>query len=224
MKLSPIKFTFLLLCIPVFLLPLTAQASVSYSFNVSEYPESLFHQPFQAELVVSDEAVDAGVAYLSDIEALTISGGATMPTTAPITMAHLHPAFLNLEILFSEDRNTITTMSAEIAPYMSPTDHWVYYFPNPPSSNLIVHEHLAFLSSHYIRLETTLLPVPPKFYLSYFSGEWQRQSAAFDIGKFISEQIACFPFCPWPWLIILSVILLAIFFGMMRKVNQTHNH
>ncbi len=212
------------MCIPVFMLPLTAQASVSYSFVLTEYPESLFHQPFQAELVVSAESVDAGVAYLSDIEALTISGGATMPATAPITMTHLHPAFQNLEIVFADDRNSISTMSAEIAPYMSPTDHWVYYFPNPPSSDLIVHEHLAYLSSHYIRLETTLLPVPPKFYFSYFSGEWQRQPAAFDIRKLISEQITCFPYCPWPWLIILFVILITFFFGMMRKVNQSHKH
>lgn len=204
--------------------PAISQASVSYVFSVTEFPESPFHQPFQAELVFSDEAVDAGVAHITDIESLAVSGGSSMPATDPVTMDYLHPAFVNLEVVFSDDRETISSLSAEISPYMNPNDHWVLYRPNPPSSDYFIHEHIVYLSNQYIRLETTLLPVPPKYYLSYFSGEWQRQHKYFDFSKFFAEQAACFPYCPWPWLSILFVILIAILFSIMRKVNTTHHH
>jgi hypothetical protein len=193
-------------------------------FSVTEYPVSPFHQPFQAELVFSDEAVDSGIAHISDIVSLSVSGGGSMPVAEPLTMIYLHPAFVNIEVLFSDDRETIRSLSAEIAPYMNPSDHWVIYLPNPPSSTFHIHEHIAYLSSQYIRLETTLLPVPPKYYFSYFSGEWKQQHQGFDFRAIFDEQIACFPFCPWPWLIILFVILIALLFGLMRKVKTTHNH
>jgi hypothetical protein len=208
----------------LFIIPAASQASVSYVFSVSEYPESPFHQPFQAELIFSDAAVDEGVADFSDIESLTISAGESMPELHPLTMSYLHPAFVNLRVLFSEDRETITSLSADITPHMSPTDHWVLYRPHPPSTELWIHEHLGYLSSHYVRLETTLLPVPPKYYFSYFTGEWQRYHKPFDFRQFMVEQAACFPFCPWPWLMILFVIFLAILFGIMKRGTSRRNH
>lgn len=221
---NPTKHRLSILALLFCMLPAISQASVSYVFSVSEYPASPFHQPFQAELVFSDDAVAAGVAHIADIESLALSGGTSMPTADPVTMDYLHPAFVNLEVIFSDDRETISSLAAEITPSMNPVDHWVLYRPHPPSSDFFIHEHIGYLSSQYVRLETTLLPVPPKYYFSYFSGEWQRQHEQFEFGKFFAEQIACFPFCPWPWFIILLVILIAVLFGIKRKVNAPHHH
>jgi hypothetical protein len=142
----------------------------------------------------------------------------------PLTLSHVHPAFTNWTIILSEDRNTVTSISAIITPQNSPINYLVLYQENPPHPALEVHENLCYVGSEYIRIETTLLPVPTEYRTSRFGGEWER--APVDRLLFIDhllESLTCFPFCPLPWVIIIIAIILPVLAGRIyrkRTVNR----
>jgi len=212
-----------LLLLPCFLpgpLLSAAHASVEYVFNVTDVPPETFHQPFSAELTVSDAAVAAGSATGADIESLRITAGTAISESNPLTLEHGHPAFVNLAVTFSESRDTIRAISAEITPHMAPNDYWLLYQSTPEHPTLDIHENLGYVAANYIRLETTLLPVPPTTTVSTFGGQWER---AFDCRicqlPFVRKFIACFPWCPLPWLMMAMIILVAV--GIWRLRART---
>lgn len=199
-------------------------ASVTYEFNVTEEPPDNFHKPLAATLTLSDSAVTSGQATNGDIESLVVTGGTAVREDNPVTLSHVHPAFINWTITLSEDRNRVTAISAIITPHNTPTDHLVFHQEDPPHPTLQVLENLGYVSSDYIRLETTLLPVPPQYHTSRFTGYWERA----PVGGFILliddllEMLACFPFCPLPWAIIIMVIILPLLAGLIIR-NRTIN-
>ncbi len=197
----------------------SVNAAVKYEFRVTEQPADDFHIPLVAELWLSNAAVTAGQAIDSDIESLQITGGTAVRSESPLTLSHAHPAFVNRTVTLSEDRNTITAISAIVTPHNSPIDHLVLHQQNPPHPTLEVHENLGYIHSNYVRLETMLLPVPPETRISVFNGEWQQ---ATDKGTFLNikefiERLTCFPFCPLPWLVIFAAIVLPV---LVRRIRQ----
>ncbi len=205
------------------IIPTLAFASVKYIFEVSNYPDDAFHQPFRAELIFTDSAVAAGVAYINDIESLNISAGHTMPETDPLTMDYLHQAFIDVQFNFSADKEVIVSVFARISPSMQSTDHLVLYRQRPPHPQINIHEHVGYLGRDFIRAETTLDPELPETYRSQFKGEWKREHISFII-EFFEAYLACFPFCPLPWIII--ILVMAAIIGVLflrRSRNNTRN-
>lgn len=194
----------------------SVSASVKYLFTVTEQPATEFHKPLVAELTLSDAAVSAGQATSADIESLVITGGTAVRSDNPLTMSHMHTAFINWTVTLSEDRQKVTAISAVVTPHMSPADNWVLYQPHPPHPDLEVHENLGYVSSDYVRLETTLLPVPPTTQISIFRGEWQRGFICRPC-RIFQEWLACFPFCIWPWMIILIAVILPLLLWRIRR-------
>ena len=199
-KRSGVLFALLMACTTA-----SVNASVKYVFAVTEQPPTEFHQPFSAELIISDAAFSAGEAMDVDIESLLITAGTAIRHDNPMTLSLMHTAFVNWSVTLSEDRQTVTAISATITPHMSLIDYWVLYQPRPPHPDLSVHENLAYVSSDYVNFETTLLPVPPSYHNSAFQGEWRREFICRPC-RILEEWVICFPFCMWPWVIILVVI------------------
>ncbi|WP_455222972.1 hypothetical protein [Kaarinaea lacus] len=199
-------------------IPTIVFASVTYVFDVTNYPDDAFHQPFSAELVFSDSAVDAGVAYIDDIESLRISAGHTMPESDPLTMDYLHSAFTDVQFNFSADKEVIVSVFARISPHMQNVDHIVLYRPNPPHPQVDIHEHIGQIARDYVRIETSLEATPLEQHLSVFKGEWKREHLSIIIG-FFDEYFTCFPYCPLPWVIIILVAVL-ILGGVVFRVRK----
>jgi len=197
----------------------SVNASVKYVFSVTEQPAMDFHKPFVAELVLSDAAVSAGQAVDTDIESLLITGGTTVRSENPLRLTHMHADFINWTVTLSDDRQVVTAISAVVTPHMSSVENWVLYQPGPPHPELQVHENLGYVGADYVRLETTLLPVPPTTHSSTFKGEWKRE---FDCWfcRIFEQWVACFPFCIWPWLIILLAIILPV---MVWRIRNSKN-
>jgi hypothetical protein len=160
----------------IFLCSNFASGSVKYVFVVNGAPNSTFHQPFNAELVLSDAAVAAKVAKLSDIESLRIVAGAAIPDINPITIHDLLSSeFLNAQVNLSADAESVigfTAVGINGSPY---NNLWVFYqnYPHNPSMSLV--ENTAIITSNGISLESCVLPIPPKFYNSTFLGSWKRE-------------------------------------------------
>lgn len=187
----------------------SVNAAVKYVFTVTGQPAIEFHKPFVAELTLSDAAVSAGQAVSADIESLKITGGSAVRSDNPLTLSHMHTAFINWSVTLSEDRQTVTAITAVVTPHMSPIDHWVLYQPHPSHPDLNVHENLGYVGSDYVSLETTLLPVPPITHVSTFMGEWKREIVCWPC-RIFQQWVECFPFCLWPWMVILLAVILPI--------------
>ncbi len=153
-----------------------ALASVKYKFVVSEQPAGDFFKPMIAEMVLSDAAVAAGKARKGQIESLVISGGPAVQEANRITLTYLHNQFTDLTVKLSDDRATVTAITATLTPSGAPIDHWVFYYPHPENPTMEIHEVLAYVGPTTVTLETTILPVPPTTYSDRFSGEWRRVS------------------------------------------------
>jgi hypothetical protein len=163
--------------------------------------------------------VTAGQAIDADIETLQITGGTAVRSESPLNLSHLHPAFVNRTVTLSDDRTTITAISAIVTPHNSPIDHLVFHQQKPPHPTLEVHENLGFVHANYIRLETTLLPVPPETRSSVFNGEWRQvpDYGVFPGFKDFIERLACFPFCPLPWFVIVGAIVFPVLIWRVRQ-------
>ena len=197
----------------------TANASATYVFNVSEHTGSNLHLPITAELVLSDAAVAAGQASNADIESLQITAGLLVRDDNPMTLSLMHTSFVNWSITLSGDRQKVTAIAAEISPHMAPAGYWLLYQPNPPHPDLQVHENLGYIRADSIWIETTLLPVPPDYESSGFTGEWQQGSLCKPC-RIFEEWVECFPFCFWPWMIIFIIIVLPLIAWRMRTRSQ----
>jgi hypothetical protein len=200
-------------------IPQLASADAKYAFHVTELPANSFHQPLQAELRFTDAAVAAGIARASDVVALRVTAGSGIPDVSAITMAHLHAAFVELEFVFSDDRRTITAMSARVEPHPGRTNYLVFYFPRPPHPTLQIHEHLAYLATDYVRLETTVVPATSQIQISNFRGEWRRDYGFPILGR-INEYLTCFPFCPWPWILPLLLIVAVVLYVRWARARS----
>jgi len=186
------------------IIPNLALASVTYVFNVTNYPDGPFHLPFYAELVFTDSAVAAGVAYSSDIESLNISAGHTIPEFGLLTMDYLHPAFIDVQFNFSADKEVIVSVFARISPSMQNRDHLALTRSRPPPPEFDIHEQNVRLAHDYIVIETYLTSRIFDPDISTFRGEWQHKYESFIIEP-MRKYFACFPYCPIPWIIILLV-------------------
>jgi hypothetical protein len=209
----------LIFAVLVLLATATVNASVRYVFTVDEQPTEGFHKPFRAELVLSDNALSAGLAEGADIESLEVTAGLSAMDDDALTLAQMHTSFVNWSVTLSEDRRTITAISAAIAPHMSTVDYWLLYQPNPPHPDLDVHENLAYVAADSITIDTTILPVPPSYRQSVFRGGWQRGFVCIPCRVF-EQWVECFPFCIWPWLLILVVIVLPPAIWLVRRRSQ----
>lgn len=212
----PVEYSSLALILVGAMLASPVNAAVKYMFTVTVQPALEFHVPFVAELTLSDAAVSAGQAVDADIESLRITGGTAVREDNPLTLSHLHTALTDLSVTLSDDRQTVTAVSALIAPQSSPAEEWVLYQSRPPHPELEVHENLGYVSSAYVRLDTLLLPVPPTLHSSVFRGEWRREPACWPCRVF-REWLDCFPFCPWPWVIILVAVIFPVMVWRIRR-------
>lgn len=200
----------------VLLITTTANASVRYVFSVDEQPPGDFHKPFEAELVLSDDVLSTGLAEGADIESLHITAGLSAMGDDALTLAQMHTSFVNWSVTLSEDRRSVTAISAAIAPHMSAVNYWLLYQPNPPHPDLDVHENLAYVRADAINLDTTILPVPPSYQQSEFRGEWRRGFICKPC-RIFEQWVECFPFCIWPWLIFLIIIILPVTIWRLRR-------
>lgn len=211
-----------LFALALVLISVSALASAKYVFTVTAQSVSNFHDPFVAEMVLSDAAVEAGVATNEEIESITITAGPALPEANPLTFANKHTAFVNLNVTLSEDRNTVTSLSAELTPYMSPIDYWVLYQSHPAHPELSIIENIGYIGTDYLTIETMLYPIPPAHHRTTFYGQWERQIECWICEIFDDYILGCFPWCPWPWLIILTVILAAVAIRQIR-LRARHN-
>ena len=197
-------------------------AAVTYEFRVTEQPADNLHKPFAAALRLSDAAVTSGQAGHADIESLVITGGTVVRDENPLMLSHVHPAFTNWTVTLSGDRNTVTAIAAMITPQNSPIDHLLLCQESPYHPTLDVHENLGYVGTDYIRLETTLLPVPPETRTSIFRGEWERAplNGFFLFIAHLLKRLTCFPFCPLPWAIIIGTILPALAVRIYRNRSK----
>ena len=169
--------TGLIFAMLVLLAATSVNASVKYVFTSGEQPTEDFHMPFKAELVLSDDALSTGMAEGVDIESLQITAGRSAMDEDALTLAQMHTSFVNWSVTLSEDRRSVTALSAVITPHMSPVNYWLLYQPDPPHPDLDVHENLAYVAGDSIKIDTTILPVPPDYRQSVFKGEWRRTLA-----------------------------------------------
>lgn len=198
----------------------TVNASVKYVFTVTEQPEEDFHKPFTAELILSDSALSTGLAEGADIESLIITAGLSAMGADALTLTQMHTSFVNWSVTLSADRESVTAISAEITPHMSAVNYWLLYQPNPPHPDLDVHENLAYVAVDYINIDTTILPVPPSYQQSVFRGEWRRTFICIPC-RIFEQWVECFPFCIWPWLIIIVIVILP--FTIWRISRNSRN-
>ena len=84
----------------------TVNASVKYVFIVTEHPAEDFHEPFKAELVLSDDVFSTGMAEGADIESLQITAGPTAMDEDALTLAQMHTSFVNWSVTLSEDKQS----------------------------------------------------------------------------------------------------------------------
>jgi hypothetical protein len=210
----------LMCAVLVLLTTTTVNASVKYVFMPGEQPAEGFHMPFKAELVLSDDAVSTGIAQAPDIESLQITAGLSAMDEDALTLAQMHTSFVNWSVTLSEDGRSVTAISAVIAPHMSPVNYWLLYQPDPPHPDLDVHENLAYVAADSIKIDTTILPVPPDYRQSVFKGEWRRTFICRPCRVF-EQWLECFPFCIWPWLVILVVIVLPLAIWLVRRRKRS---
>ena len=211
----------LIFAVLVLLATATVNASVRYVFTVDEQPTEDFHKPFRAELVLSDNALSTGLAEGADIESLEVTAGLSAMDEDVLTLAQMHTSFVNWSVTLSEDRRSVTAISAAIAPHMSTVDYWLLYQPNPPHPDFDVHENLAYVAADSITIDTTILPVPPSYRQSVFRGEWQRGFVCIPCRVF-EQWVECLPFCIWPWLLILVVIILPPAIWLVLRLSLIH--
>ena len=209
----------LIFAVHVLLTAATVNASVRYVFTVSEQPIEGFHKPFRAELVLSDDALSTGLAEGADIESLEVMAGLSAMDEDALTLAQMHTSFVNRSVALSEDRRSVTAISAAIAPHMSTVDYWLLYQPKPPHPDFDVHENLAYVAADSIKIDTTILPVPPSYRQSVFRGEWRRTTVCIPCRVF-EQWVECFPFCVWPWLVILVAIVLPPAIWLVRRHSR----
>ena len=203
----------LIFTVLVLLTTATVHASVRYVFSVNEQPTEDFHKP------LSDNALSTGLAEGADIESLEVTAGLSAMGEDALTLAQMHTSFVNWSVTLSEDRRSVTAIRAAIAPHMSTVDYWLLYQPNPPHPDLDVHENLAYVADDSIKIDTTILPVPPSYRQSVFRGEWQRAFVCMPCRVF-EQWVECFPFCIWPWLLILVVIVLPPVLWLVRRRSR----
>ena len=184
-------------------------ASVTYTFVIFEQPTGDFHKPLIAEMVLSDEAVTAGQASNGQIESLVFAGGSAMQGSNRLTLAHLHPAFSDLTVNLSADRNTVTSVSATVNSSATAGDNWVFYYSHPPHPRLDIHEFLGYIKSDSVTLEATLMPVPPTTHNSRFVGEWHRKPVCW-ICRYICKPYYKWPFCWFDLIVIVGATFVSI--------------
>lgn len=175
--------------------------------------------PFKAELVLSDDALSTGMAQGADIESLQITAGLSAMDEDALTLARMHTSFVNRSVILSENRRSVTAISAAIAPHMSAVDYWLLYQPNPPHPDLDVHENLAYVAGDSIKIDTTILPVPPGYRHSVFKGEWRRTFICTPC-RVLEQWLECFPLCIGPRLLILVVIVLPLALWLVRRRSR----
>lgn len=145
----------------------------TYIFEVTRWPNSAFHQPFSARIVLSENAVVSGTATASDILSLTITAGASIPDGRPITFADLHSHFLNPTITLSADRKSIVGFSADRADGAR-YDFLVFFqsFPRPPNGRS---ENIIELRLNRMEVESNFVPpLPTEIHFSIFEGDWKQ--------------------------------------------------
>lgn len=200
----------------------SAQAWVTYKFAVTSEPTATYHLPFKAEIQLRDSAVDAGQATSNDIISLQIKGGSYVPQSDPIIFTDLHANFINIAVTLSSDRSTITSFYAQNSLNMEQYDYWIFHQQNPNAPGQNIHDNVAKISADTVRLDTLLLP-DYTYAISQFTGQWKRERFKFDcwICDIFKQYVAaCFPWCPWPWLLLGIIFTITMAVWYMKKNKQ----
>jgi hypothetical protein len=143
-----------------------------YIFIASGSPKSRFHKPFSVKLELSAASVKSGIAQAADIVSLRIVAGAAAPDTHSIEFHDLHSGFLNPQITLSANRKRVMSFTAERDDGIL-YNYWVLYQSHPQNPTMSLVENIVTLTPTRIQIESCVLPIPPKTYVSTFSGSWK---------------------------------------------------
>lgn len=164
-----------------------------YTFVASSYiahplTPATCYQPLSATLILSDAAVTSGIATTSDIISFRLTAGTVIPDSCPITLNDLLSYyFSNPQVTLSADRKTVTAFSAVDTPSGWQRNKWVLSQGNPPNTTMEVGENNVEVYTDYIRIDSWILPEPPKHYEITFRGSWrpaeETSKTDFDFGS-----------------------------------------
>lgn len=212
----------LILIVLVVLFANSTQASTTYQFVVTGGVLQTKHKPFLAEIKLSDSATQAGQATSSDIDSFRIIGGDYIPQVDPIIFSDLHDHFVDVAVTLSSDRKTIASFYARNSQSNEQYDYWVFYQPVPNAPGQNVHDNVVRISAETVRMDTLLLP-NFDYTSSNITGEWQEYRGILQCwicDRFRELVLVCFPWCPWPWILLGSIFIIVVSVLYVKRNRQ----